>query len=109
MTGAARCARRPGGTRVGLALGLVSALALGATTASACPVCFAASGPRAAEVYYLSTVMLSLLPFAVVASIIAVARRLSCERRDAFPAASAWHGTRFQEGRGPHTRARSRP
>lgn len=59
---------------------LLAAAALAVTlhpaAALACPACYAALGSRLLETYYLSTAFLSLLPFAVVATLLGVARRL---------------------------------
>ena len=44
--------------------------------AAACPACYGASGPRVLLSYYLSTILLSLLPFAIVGTIVAVALNL---------------------------------
>ncbi len=41
--------------------------------ARACPVCFAAGGPRAALAYYLSTVLLSAMPFVLIGAVIGAA------------------------------------
>jgi hypothetical protein len=46
-----------------------TALALGAGRAAACPSCYGSSESKVLDTYYLSTVMLSLLPFALVAAI----------------------------------------
>jgi hypothetical protein len=58
-----------------------TALALGAGRAVACPSCYGSLESKVLDTYYLSTVMLSLLPFALVAAITALgwllARQLS--------------------------------
>jgi hypothetical protein len=46
-----------------------TALALGAGGAAACPSCYGSLESKVLDTYYLSTVMLSLLPFALVAAI----------------------------------------
>jgi heme/copper-type cytochrome/quinol oxidase subunit 2 len=58
---------RGGAAAAALAVSLLG----GATAASACPVCFAADA-QAVWFYRLSTVLLSLLPFAVVGSLVGV-------------------------------------
>ncbi len=54
----------------------LTALLLRATAARACPNCYAASPTRVLSTYYLSTLLLSLLPFVIIAAIAAVALRL---------------------------------
>lgn len=41
--------------------------------ARACPVCFAASGARAYRAYYLSTMLLSVMPFVLIGLVIGAA------------------------------------
>lgn len=53
------------------------ALAALAAPASACPHCYGASSATVLEAYYLSTLSLSLLPFAVVGGLAAIAVRLA--------------------------------
>jgi hypothetical protein len=50
-------------------LTVAAALALDAGHAAACPSCYGSAASKVLDTYYLSTVMLSLLPFAVVAAI----------------------------------------
>ncbi len=52
--------------------------------ALACPLCFAAGGPRAYFAYYISTVLLSAMPFALIGAVIAAAYLLR-NRRDITP------------------------
>jgi hypothetical protein len=40
--------------------------------AAACPKCYGASGPQVLSMYYLSTLILTLLPFAVLGTIGAI-------------------------------------
>lgn len=51
-------------------------LLLAPATALACPQCYAASNGRVLVTYYLSAAFLSLLPFAVVGTVAAVALRM---------------------------------
>jgi len=55
----------------------VLALAVGATVAGACPVCFDAANPNVLEEYRRSTMFLSLLPFGIVGGIAGVATYLA--------------------------------
>lgn len=40
----------------------------------ACPSCYASSGPRVLFMYYVSTIALSLMPFAIVGAIFGLTR-----------------------------------
>ena len=40
---------------------------------SACPTCFAASGPTSLRAYYISTILLSAMPFVLIGLIAAIA------------------------------------
>lgn len=60
--------------------------------ALACPACYAALAPRLLATYYVSTAFLSLLPFAIVATLLTVARRL--QRRFRGPGADVWSSPR---------------
>ena len=46
-----------------------AALLLAPSAAMACPVCFASANPHVLATYYLTTVLLMLLPLAIVGSI----------------------------------------
>lgn len=68
--------------------------------ARACPNCYAASPGRVLNTYYLSTLLLSLLPFVIIAAVAVVGLRLyrggvrqedGGGRTDAPPAASPVH------------------
>ena len=52
------------------------------STVLACPNCYASLGTRLLHTYYLSTIFLSLLPFAVVVTLVAVGRNLRRRFRD---------------------------
>ena len=65
------------------------ALALSPTAAFACPACYASLGSRLLNTYYLSAIFLSLLPFAVVITLVAVARSLRRRFRD-LPTQESW-------------------
>ncbi len=54
----------------------VTALLLPATAARACPNCYAASPAGVLSTYYLSTLLLSLLPFVIIAAVAVVGLRL---------------------------------
>ncbi len=54
----------------------MTALLLPATPARACPNCYAASPPGVLSTYYLSTLLLSLLPFVIIAAVAVVGLRL---------------------------------
>jgi hypothetical protein len=43
------------------------------TIAAACPACFGASSARTIAAYYASTMLLSLMPFALIGSVILAA------------------------------------
>jgi hypothetical protein len=60
-----------------------------AGVAWACPVCFGSSTARVNETYYLSTLMLSSLPFVVIATLALVGLSLARRRRASDPAAGA--------------------
>ncbi len=51
--------------------------------ALACPLCFAASGSRAYLAYYISTVLLSTMPFALIGAVIGTAYLLRNRRHGA--------------------------
>ena len=52
------------------------------TTALACPNCYASLGSSLLHTYYLSTIFLSLLPFAIIVTLVAVGRNLRRRFRD---------------------------
>ena len=52
------------------------------STVLACPSCYASLGSRLLHTYYLSTIFLSLLPFAVIVTLVAVGRNLRRRFRD---------------------------
>jgi len=54
---------------------LAVALWLAPGAAIACPKCYGSSSPGVLESYYLSTLMLTLLPFAVVGTIVVLGFR----------------------------------
>ena len=58
-------------------------------TVLACPNCYASLGRRLLNTYYLSTIFLSLLPFAIVATLIVVGRSLRRRFRD-LPVQESW-------------------
>jgi len=58
------------------------AMAAHPASAVACPACYAALGSRTLGGYYLSTAFLSLLPFAIVAALTLVGRRLQQRFRE---------------------------
>lgn len=57
---------------------LLAAVTFVATPATvlACPNCYASLGSRLLHTYYLSTIFLSLLPFATIVTLVAVGRSL---------------------------------
>ncbi len=55
-----------------LVSGIVTLLLQSPVAATACPMCYGSSSSRVLDIYYLSTLLLSLLPFAIVAAIVAV-------------------------------------
>jgi hypothetical protein len=57
-------------------------LALHPAAALACPACYASMGSRLLNPYYLSTAFLSLLPFAILVTLVAVGRHLRRRFRD---------------------------
>jgi hypothetical protein len=61
------------------AIGIISAamglLGLPAAPALACATCFAASSPRALYAYYLSTILLSTMPFLLAGAFLLYLRR----------------------------------
>lgn len=80
-----RVAIRSMAMRVATALAL---LALTPVLSYACPTCFAASGPHGLRAYYLSTMLLSTMPFimiGVIALIAYAAKRERPETGDASP------------------------
>jgi hypothetical protein len=58
------------------------ALVVTPTTVLACPNCYASLGSRLLHTYYLSTIFLSLLPFATIVTLVAVGRSLRRRFRD---------------------------
>jgi hypothetical protein len=52
-----------------LSCGLAGFLLLHAGVLRACPVCFSAANPRVLETYYLTTVLMMLLPLVILGSI----------------------------------------
>lgn len=56
------------------------------SSALACPACFAASSPPTLFAFYLSTILLSAMPFAIVAGFLIYLRRhqLGAPSRDAI-------------------------
>jgi len=58
----------------------------GASTALACPKCYGSSGNNTLETYYLSTAMLTLLPFVIGAALVLTA--VSLKKRFAAHAAT---------------------
>ena len=52
--------------------GIVGAVLSSPTGVLACPACYASSSTRVLNFYYLSTAMLTLLPFAVVGTLVVV-------------------------------------
>ena len=68
---------------------LTVVLLLGPTTALACPACYASLSSRVLHSYYLSAVFLSLLPFAIVITLVAVGRSLRRRFRD-LPVQESW-------------------
>jgi len=62
----------------------VASLLARAPEAWGCPVCFGAGDDNVLWFYYLSTVMLSLLPFAIVGTIAAVVLWLRRQEGEAF-------------------------
>jgi hypothetical protein len=71
---------------LGCTAGFLLLLLLPPAIASACPTCFAASGAGGLRAYYLSTVLLSAMPFVMIGMIATVgyavrrrSRRLSTD------------------------------
>jgi len=60
----------------------VLTIAASPTAVVACPSCYASLGSRLLHTYYLSTIFLSLLPFAVIVTLVAVGRNLRRRFRD---------------------------
>ncbi len=58
-------------------------------TVLACPNCYASLGSRLLHTYYLSTIFLSLLPFAIIVTLVAVGRSLRRRFRD-LPVQESW-------------------
>lgn len=52
------------------------------STVLACPNCYASLGSRLLHTYYLSTIFLSLLPLAVIVTLVAVGRNMRRRFRD---------------------------
>ncbi len=71
--------------------GLLTAVTLAGTPATvlACPSCYASLGSRLLQTYYLSTIFLSLLPFAIILTLVAVGRSLRRRFRD-LPVQESW-------------------
>lgn len=61
---------------------IIPALLVVPTAVPACPRCFESSGPRVLAAYYLSTALLSLLPFAIIGSIGLIAFRFARRARE---------------------------
>ena len=57
-------------------------LTLSPAAALACPACYSSLGSRLLNTYYLSAIFLSLLPFAVVITVLVVGRSLRQRFRD---------------------------
>jgi hypothetical protein len=55
----------------------------------ACPACYSSLGSRLLHSYYLSTIVLSILPFAIVCGLIAAGRSLRRRFRD-VPVQESW-------------------
>jgi len=55
----------------------------------ACPACYSSLGTRLLHSYYLSTIFLSILPFAIVVGLIAAGRSLRRRFRD-LPVQEGW-------------------
>ena len=51
-----------------------AAIALSAAPAIACPACFAASSPGTLRAFYLSTVLLTTMPFLIIAGFVILLR-----------------------------------
>ncbi|MFQ5668017.1 MAG: hypothetical protein ACE5I7_16500 [Candidatus Binatia bacterium] len=62
--------------------GTVTVLLASPLAAGACPLCYGSSSGRVTNAYYLSTLMLSVLPFAVVGVVAAVAWRVRRRARN---------------------------
>jgi hypothetical protein len=61
-------------------VGTVPALVWGAmrsAPAAACPACYESSSPNVLATYYLSTVMLTVLPFVIIGTLVAVGMHLA--------------------------------
>mgnify|MGYP005826947491 CR=1 FL=1 len=67
----------------------IAAIALIPSLALACPVCFAAGGSRAYWAYYISTVLLSTMPFVLIGVAIGAAYLLRNRREAARQSPSA--------------------
>jgi len=59
------------------------AIALAPAIAAACPACFGASSARTIAAYYASTMLLSLMPFALIGGVILAAYLMRNSREDA--------------------------
>ncbi len=64
------------GARSGSASAIAAAIAGLPAAAAACPLCYGSSAPQVLNAYYLSTAVLSLLPFAIIGAIGLVAARM---------------------------------
>jgi hypothetical protein len=69
-----------------MALALLSA-SMCSAPAAACPACYESSSPKVLATYYLSTLMLTLLPFAIIGTLVAVGLYLA-RRPGESPAAT---------------------
>ncbi|HLI82207.1 MAG TPA: hypothetical protein VKV03_19605 [Candidatus Binataceae bacterium] len=59
--------------KVAISIVIVFAAQLLPGIAAACPACFAASGARTISAYYASTMLLSLMPFALLGGVVLAA------------------------------------
>ncbi|MBI4518985.1 MAG: hypothetical protein HY699_24605 [Deltaproteobacteria bacterium] len=66
---------------------------IAAAPALACPNCYGSSDSRVLDTYYFSTVMLSLLPFAIMAAIAALGWCLTRPPRGVLAAPTHGAGT----------------
>ena len=73
----------------GLLATIGAALLVAPATARACPACYESLGTKLLNSYYLSTVFLSVLPFAIVATLVLVGRSLRRRFGD-LPVAETW-------------------
>lgn len=54
-----------------LAMGIVAVLLLVPTAGQACPKCFVSAGKQVLHAYYVSVLLMALIPFGIVGSILA--------------------------------------